>query len=118
MFGKSRRRKENEFMNTLTVYKCQKFRQPSGNPVCFIEDTPENIAAFIMRSSDYDKYAFITESDEVKLFSMGCFLDLVPDQLDLTELQATIIPMQLFGKEVPEVKYVEEEVIRGMIPSM
>ncbi len=118
MFGKSKKRKENEFMNTLAVYKYQKFRQPTGKPVCFIEDIPENIVAFIMKSSDHEKYAFITESDEVKLFSMGCFLDLVPDQIDLIELQAAIIPMQLFGKEVPEVKYVEEDIIRGMIASM
>lgn len=105
-------------MDYLAVYKCENFREPSGSPICFIEDTPENIAAFIMNSTDHEKYAFITNSDEVKLFSMGCFLDLVPNHHDLIELQAAIIPMQLFEKEVPEVKYVEEDIIRDMIPSM
>ncbi len=105
-------------MEVLAVYECLKFRQPSGKPVCFIEDASENIAAFIMSVEDFKSYAFITESDEVKLFSMGNYLDLVFNQEDLPRLQAAIIPMQMFEKEIPEVKYVEENIIYDMFQPM
>lgn len=106
-------------MNYLKVYECKKFRQPTGECLYYIEDTPENISAFVV-TRPYDKdYAFVTSSDEIKLFSMGQFLDLVPDiQYLEQELLPCIIPMQKDECEIPEVVYYTEEQIMGMIPQM
>lgn len=105
-------------MNYVAVYECEQFRQPSGFAKCYIEDTPKNIAAFIMHAPPNKNYAFITMSDEVKCFSMGNFLDLVCDPLDLKEMRAAIISMQLGEEEIPEVEYIEEKYLYERIPQM
>ena len=50
-------------MEYLAVHECVHFRCPCSEPICYIEDTPENIAAFIASSKTYDDYAFITYND-------------------------------------------------------
>ncbi len=94
-------------MEYLAVHECVHFRCPCSEPICYIEDTPENIAAFIASSKPYDDYAFITSNDEIKLFSMGKFLDLVFKEEELEGLQNAIIPMQIGKIDIPEVVYVD-----------
>lgn len=106
-------------MNYLKVYECAGFREPSGFPVCYIEDTPENIAAFVVTRPFNKNYAFVTPEDDLKLFSMGKFLDLVEDQKYLhEELLPVIVEMQTGEREVPEVNYYTEGQAMGTIEMM
>ena len=103
----------------LAVYECKTFRQPSGIPVCYIEDTPENVAAFIASAPVNKNYAFINSADTVRLFSMGNYLDLVMDKEYLNhELLPVLVPMQTGEKEIPEIKVLSEQQIFGRIQSM
>lgn len=96
-------------MSYLKIYECAGFREASGFPVCYIEDTPENIAAFIVTRHCSKNYAFVSPDDELKLFSMGKFLDLVEDQKYLhEELLPVIVGMQTGERDIPEVKYLTE----------
>lgn len=87
----------------IDVYRCTGFRQYKDDYVCTIEDTPENIAAFIVSAPSFDNYAFMTRYGEERLFSMGNFLDIVHDQEECRILQNAIIPMQTEQREIPEV---------------
>ena len=104
-------------MEYLAIHECKDFRVPSEDPVCHIEDTPENIAAFIVKSPIFKNYAFVTSENKIKLFSMGQFLDLVLDENDLQTLQEAIIPMQMGEVPIHEVAYVntvQNELIQSM----
>lgn len=106
-------------INYLAVYECKEFRQPSGTLVCYIEDTPENVAAFVASASVNKNYAFINSADTVKLFSKGNFLDLVMDKEYLNhELLPVLVPMQTGEREIPEVKVLSEQQIFGRVQKM
>lgn len=104
--------------NYLAVYECIAFRQAYGPPICYIEDTPENISAFIMSKSPNKNYTLVDRNDMVKVITMGNFLDYVPNLLDLEEIQPVLISMQLGERDVPEVKYVDIEEMERMIPKL
>lgn len=105
-------------MNYLAVYECDLFRNPSGRPVCYIENTAGNVAAFVAGCEAHKNYAFITSYDTVALFSMGNYLDLVPDEDFRLELLREIIPFQMGVKEIPDVIYIDEAQINGMTMEM
>ena len=105
-------------MNYLAVYECDLFRNPSGRPVCYIKNTAKNIAAFVASCESHKNYAFITPADTTLLFSMGNYLDLVPDEKFRQELLKEIIPFQMEAKEIPDVVFIDEEQINGMTMQM
>ena len=98
----------------IAVYECSAFRKVRGSPVCYIKDTPENIAAYIMNASSFKNYAFIDNKDEVRVFSMGRFLDLVPDEKYLEQIQPIIVAMQIGASKLPEIEYADEGMIQKM----
>lgn len=89
----------------IDVYRCTGFRQYRNDYVCTIEDTPENIAAFIVSVSSFENFAFMTKYGEERLFSMGNYLDIVHDQEECRILQNAIVPMQMGQREIPDVIY-------------
>lgn len=92
----------------LSVYPCKAWLTPADKPICRIADTPENTAAFIMRSTPDSRYAFVDEFDKIKAFSNGNFLGLVPDKAYFNELLPAIQKMQFGEAKVPEVQYINE----------
>lgn len=71
-----------------------------------IEDTPENISAFVVSADFNCNYALVDDMDTVKVFTMGNYLDLVPDTEYLEkELRPVLLQMQFGETEVPNVKY-------------
>ncbi|MCR0531746.1 hypothetical protein MKC55_20585 [[Clostridium] innocuum] len=92
--------------NSLSVYKCNEFRVVSDEFIGRIEDTPENISAFVVTADFNSNYALVDDMDTVKVFTMGNFLDLVPDADYLeNELRPVLLQMQFGEIEVPDVKY-------------
>lgn len=92
--------------NYLSVYKCNEFRVVSNEFVGRIEDTPENISAFVVSVDFNCNYALVDDMDTVKVFTMGNYLDLVPDTEYLEkELRPVLLQMQFGETEVPNVKY-------------
>ena len=92
--------------NYLSVYKCNEFRVVSNEFVGRIEDTPENISAFVVSADFNCNYALVDDMDTVKVFTMGNYLDLVPDTEYLEkELRPVLLQMQFGETEVPNVKY-------------
>lgn len=92
--------------NYLSVYKCNEFRVVSNEFVGRIEDTPENISAFVVSADFNSNYALVDDMDTVKVFTMGNYLDLVPDTEYLEkELRPVLLQMQFGETEVPNVKY-------------
>lgn len=90
----------------LSVYKCNEFRVVSNEFVGRIEDTPENISAFVVSADFNSNYALVDDMDTVKVFTMGNFLDLVPDTEYLEkELRPVLLQMQFGEIEIPEVRY-------------
>ena len=104
--------------NYLAVYECIAFRQTYGPPISYIEDTPENISAFIMSKSPNKNYMLVDRNDVAKVITIGNYLDYVPNLLDLEEIQPVLIPMQLGKRDIPEVKYVDIEEMEKMILTM
>lgn len=104
--------------NYLAVYECEKFREPSGSPICYIDDTPQNVAAFVAKRTSNTNYALITPTDQVALYTLGSFMDLVPNMEYRKELLPFLIPMQLGEIEIPEVEYLSEEQIYGAVLTM
>lgn len=92
--------------NYLSVYKCNEFRVVSNEFVGRIEDTPENISAFVVSADFNCNYALVDDMDTVKVFTMGNYLDLVPDTEYLEkELRPVLLQMQFGEIEIPEVRY-------------
>lgn len=71
-----------------------------------------------MSKSPNKNYMLVDRNDMAKVITMGNFLDYVPNLLDLEEIQPVLISMQLGKRDVPEVKYVDIEEIKKMIPTM
>lgn len=105
-------------MNYLAVYECDLFRKPASRPVCYIENSASNVAAFVAGCEPDKNYAFITPEDTTLLFSMGNYLDLVPDEKFRQELLKEIIPFQMEAKEIPDVVFIDEAQINGMTMQM
>ena len=113
MAGLSRLKQKSELtkedtMCYLSVYPCKARLAPTDKPICRIADTPENTAAFIMRSKPDSHYAFVDEFDKIKAYSNGNFLGLVPDKAYFNELLPAIQKMQFGETEVPEVQYIDK----------
>jgi len=90
----------------LSVYKCNEFRVVSNEFIGRIEDTPENISAFVVSADFNSNYALVDDMDTVKVFTIGNFLDLVPDTEYLEkELRPVLLQMQFGEIEIPEVRY-------------
>ena len=93
----------------LSVYKCNEFRVVSNEFIGRIEDTPENISAFVVSADFNSNYALVDDMDTVKVFTIGNFLDLVPDTEYLEkELRPVLLQMQFGEIEIPEVRYERE----------
>ena len=69
--------------NYLSVYKCNEFRVVSNEFVGRIEDTPENISAFVVSADFNCNYALVDDMDTVKVFTMGNYLEEFLGEKDL-----------------------------------
>jgi len=97
----------------LSVYKCNEFRVVSNEFIGRIEDTPENISAFVVSADFNSNYALVDDMDTVKVFTIGNFLDLVPDTEYLEkELRPVLLQMQFGEIEIPEEEYFTREALK------
>ena len=78
--------------------------------VVMFEDTPENIASFIVQHM-YNQCVITDLGDNFIVSSMiGGFIDRCPNQEYLiNELHPAIIPLQLGEKELLEIEYVKDD---------
>lgn len=95
--------------NVLDVYACNDFRTISSDKLYSIEDSLENVAAFVAGSEMDKDYALVDKNGEVRLYTMGKLLDFVPDKQYLTQLMNVLEPMQTGKVIIPEVKVISEE---------
>lgn len=71
----------------------------------YIENTMENIAAFIARASNVPKVELIDIADCFVLGTMGSYLDSIFDQGEFrVKLLEKLIPMQTGELDIPEIK--------------
>lgn len=86
----------------------------------YIKNTPENVAAFIVKDGIYHDITITTPLDEPVINTKGPFIDTCAnvDYLKNT-LNPVLIPMQMCEVETPDIKYYEygkgkeqQEVIR------
>lgn len=94
----------------LYVHECKSWRKPDDKIFCIIEDTPTNICTFIVQIKGYKNYAMIDEDGKVKVYTMGHFLDYVPNQNYLEkELLPIMYKIQNKKIDIPKIKYYEHE---------
>lgn len=98
-------KKSKEF---LKVYECEGFRRPTQFKF-EIENSPKNIAAFIVNAPFNIDYALCDNSDSIVVTTMGQFADLIPDPKLREQVLKHLIPMQMGDAEIPKVKYKESK---------
>jgi len=78
--------------------------------VFYFENSPANIANFIMlHSENTDKIVLTDQLDRLILNTFGEFINSCPDQAFLEEVKKELVPMQLGEKEPSEILYASED---------
>jgi len=78
--------------------------------VFYFENSPANIANFIMlHSENTDKIALTDQMDRLILNTFGEFINQCPDQAFLEEVKKELVPMQLGEKEPSEILTASED---------
>ncbi|BBB92451.1 MAG TPA: hypothetical protein PKA28_04545 [Methylomusa anaerophila] len=78
--------------------------------VFYFENSPANIANFIMlHSENTDKIVLTDQLDRLILNTFGEFINSCPDQAFLEEVKKELVPMQLGEKEPSEILSASED---------
>lgn len=78
--------------------------------VFYFENSPANIANFIMFHSENTDKIFLTDQlDRLILNTFGEFINSCPDQAFLEEVKKELVPMQLGEKEPSEILSASED---------
>lgn len=94
----------------LSVYKCNEFRVVSNEFIGRIEDTPENISAFVVSADFNSNYALVDDMDTVKVFTIKCLNVVYENEKRESQMQEKIMQFH-FNLEFVNKKYKNADVV-------
>lgn len=88
-------------------YLCHKNVDGINKSVVAIEETDENLCAFVARIGVNERYIITDENKNMVLTTIGYFIDVCPNRELRNRLEPVLMPYQQ-GEDIPNIVYSED----------